>query len=131
MDRVPHSVLRVVTGYLQVRDCLRMEFVLGLKLYDKAYYVKRFELEPLYNSFRLFKKGVLRTYKLYSYIKDSITYSEVTVAPVCSTFICKHKNAISPSAAQHWLISCITEGKQDGCAYIEKASTRLYISTSS
>lgn len=131
MDRVPHSVLRMVTEYLKVTDCLRLELVLKLKLNTKEHYVKRFEFEPLHNTFRLFKKDRLRTYTMYSYIEDGVTYTEVTVAPVCSTFICKHKNLITPSVAQHWILSCITEGKHEGCAYIEKPSARLYISTSS
>ena len=122
MNRVPHSVLRMVTKLLKVRECLLLELAMGFKINKKDYYVMRFEWEPLHNVFRLFKKGQLRTYNIYSYIKDGTTYSEVTVAPVCSTFVCRHKNEITPSMAQHWVLSCITEGKHYGCAYIEKAS---------
>ena len=73
MNEVPHAVLKMMTEYIKVRDCLNFEEAIHLKLNKKKYYVKRFEMEPIENTFRFFKKGQLRTYKIYSYVKDGIT----------------------------------------------------------
>ena len=129
MDEVPHAVLKMMTEFIKVRDCLSFELAIQLKLNKKDHYVKRFAMEPLLNTFRFFKKGQLRTYRVYSYVSDGITYSDVSVSPVCKTFQCKHKYKITPSDANHWVITCISDGNKKGCAYIESNPVRLYIST--
>ena len=130
MNEVPHAVLRMMTEYLRVRDCLSMELAMHIKLNKKEYYMKKFEMEPLTNTFRFFRKGQLRTYCIHSYIEDGVTWSHVSVSPLCRSFTCKHRQLISPSKACHWVLSCITEGNREGGAYIEAKPVRLYISTS-
>lgn len=129
MDEVPHTVLRMMTEYLTVRECLSLELAVHLKLNKKDYYVERFKWEPISNTFRFFKKNVLRTYKIYSYVDNGITYSDVSVSPICRTFQCKHKRRITPSDASHWVVSCVSEGNNKGCAYIEANPVRLFITT--
>lgn len=119
MDEVSPDIYRLISEYLpRVRDCLHFELAVQVRLYDKSVYVKRFEKEPLSNTFRFFRKGQLRTYKVPSYISDGITYSDVSVAPICRTFQCKHKLNVTPSQANHWVLSCITNGDNSGVAYI-------------
>ena len=40
MNEVPHAVLRMMTEYLRVRDCLSMELAIHIKLNKKEYYMK-------------------------------------------------------------------------------------------
>ena len=130
MNEVPHAVLKMMTKYLKVRECLSMELAIQLKLNRKEDYVKKFEMEPLTNTFRFFKKGQLRTYRIHSYVEGGVTWSDVSVSPICRSFTCKHRQLISPSKACHWVLSCITEGNKEGGAYIEANPVRLYIATS-
>ena len=119
MNSIPEDILRLVTNYLIVVECLRLEVSIHKALYEKSHYLKRKEWEPLNNTIRLFKKGVFRTYHIYSYVEDGVTYSDVSVSPVCRSFQCKHKLLITPSTACHWVLSCITEGKTSGYGYIK------------
>ena len=118
MKELPEDVWRMVTIYLRVANCLRLEQAIQMKLFDKEYYMKLKEWEPLTNTIRLFKKGVFRTYRIYSYVEDGVTYSDVSVSPICRSFQCIHKLLITPSTACHWVLSCITEGKTSGYGYI-------------
>ena len=124
MNEISDDLCRVVITYLMVTDCLRMELALHRRLHEKQYYMKLKEWEPLTNTIRLFKKGVFRTYRIYSYVKDGVTYSDVSVSPVCRSFQCVHKLLISPSVACHWVLSCITEGKTSGYGYIRHQNLR-------
>jgi hypothetical protein len=130
MNKVPHVVLKMVTEYLMVRECLSMEIAIRMKLNEKKYYVKKFEMEPLTNTFRFFKKGQLRTYRIRSFVKDGVTWSHVNVSPIHRSFTCKHRQSITPSMACHWVLSCITEGNNRGSAYIQEKPVRLYLSHS-
>lgn len=114
MKELPEDIWRTVTTYLRVSNCLRLEQAIQNKLYSKQHYEKLKEWEPLTNTLRLFKKGTFRTYKLYSYVEDGVTYTDVSVSPICRSFQCKHKRNVSPSKASHWVLSCITEGDNIG-----------------
>ncbi len=114
MKELPEDVLRRLTHFLCVLDSIRLENAICTKLYNTQHYEKLKEWEPLSNTLRLFKKGTFRTYKLYSYVEDGITYTDVSVSPKCRSFQCKHKQNVSPSKASHWVLSCITEGDNIG-----------------
>ena len=119
MKEIPIDVLRIITDSLVVIECLRFEQALQMKIHDKQHYLKRKEWEPLTNTLRLFKRGIFRTYRIHSYVKDGITLSDVIVSPLCRTFQCKHKQKVSPSVANHWILSCVTEGNTNGYGYIK------------
>lgn len=119
MNELPEDILRIMTQYLpRVVTCLYFELAMGKKINSKEYYVKRFENEPISNTFRFFKKGQLRTYTIYSFIRDGVTYSDVSVSPICRTFQCIHKKLITPSKANHWVITCMTDGDNSCGGYI-------------
>lgn len=119
MEKISIDVLRIITENLLVKDCLRFEQAMHRKIYDKCHYVKRKEWEPLINTFRLFKRGVFCTYRIHSYVKGDMTISDVSVSPSCQTFQCKHVRKVSPSVANHWVLSCVTNGDRRGYAYIK------------
>ncbi len=119
MNEIPVDLLRSIVSYISVSDALHFEHALHQRLYKKAYYMKRKEWEPLVNVIRLFKKGVFRTYRIVSYVKDGVTYTDVSVSPICRSFQCKHQFLVSPSVACHWVLSCISDGSKRGWGYIE------------
>ena len=128
MNKAPVVILQLVCEYLpRVRDCLHFELAVGVLINTKAHYVKRFDQEPISNTFRFFKKGQLRTYRIVSYISDGVTYSNVSVAPICRTFQCKHKQLITPSRANHWVLSCISDGDKNAAASILKHPVGRFI----
>ena len=86
-------------------------------------------MEPLTNTFRFFRKGQSCTYCIHSYIEDGVTWSHVSVSPLCRSFTCKHRQLISPSKACHWVFVLYNGGNREGGAYIEAKPVRLYIST--
>ena len=107
MKHLPCDICRCICSYMYVRDCLSLLIAIQEKLYKKDFYVKKFEKEPIINTFRIFKKGQLRTYKIHSYISNGTTYSQVSVSPICRTFICKHTGLLTPSKASQWLLYCL------------------------
>ena len=108
MNKLCNDIHLLLLNYLNVRSCLRLECALHKKLKDKEYYVKRFEQEPIENTFRFFRKGKLRTYNVYTYVKEGITWSEVNVSPICRSFICKHRNKISTTKGNQWMLMCLS-----------------------
>lgn len=108
MNELCDDIHRLLLQYLNVRSCLRLECALHKKLQTKYHYVKRFEKEPIENTFRFFRKGKMRTYNVYTYVKDDITWSEVNVSPICRSFICKHRNKISTSNGNKWVLMCLS-----------------------
>lgn len=120
MNELPVDIIREITGYLKVQQCLRLETAIHRKVNTKEHYVDLFSREPLLNRIRLFRKGVFRTYEIYSYIKDGVTYSDVTVSPICRSFRCKHSNFVTPSMATHWVLSCITDRDSQAASGIIK-----------
>lgn len=123
MNSIPEDILRLMTNYLVVVECLRLEQAVQKTIHEKRHYLKRKEWEPLTNTIRLFKKGVFRTYRIYSYVEDDVTYSDVYVSPACTSFQCKHRRLITPSKASHWVLACITEGSSEGYGFV-KASLK-------
>lgn len=122
MDECPEDIYRMFVRYLCVSECLRFECAVQLKLHDKPHYVKLFEREPMENTFRFFKKGKFRTYKVYTYIKDGITWSDVSISPICKTFTCKHKFNVTPSVANKWMLMCISADADKNAFASMKAS---------
>lgn len=108
MNELCDDIHRLLLQYLNVRSCLRLECALHKKLQTREYYIELFKKEPIENTFRFFRKGRLRTYNIYTYVKDGITWSEVNVSPICRSFICKHRNKISTSRGNKWMIMCLS-----------------------
>ena len=118
MCEISNDLWRVVISNLTVTDCLRVEQAIQTKLYTKEQYLKRKEWEPLSNVIRLFKNNTFRTYRIYCYVKNGVTYSDVTVSPFCRFFRCEHTSLITPSVACHFILSCVTEGNTIGYGHI-------------
>lgn len=121
---VPKSLRRVIVDMVMVRDCVRLQIALREEIYDRHELLKRIQREPLKNTIRLFKSGQLRTYTIYSYIKDDVTYTDVSVAPLCQTFTCVHTHKISPSVASHWILTCVYDGGSIGKGNIKSVTKR-------
>ena len=121
---VPKSLRRVIVDMVMVRDCVRLQIALREEIYDRDELLKRIQREPLKNTIRLFKSGQLRTYTIYSYIKDDVTYTDVSVAPLCQTFTCVHTHNVSPSVASHWILTCVYDGGSIGKGNIKSVTKR-------
>lgn len=121
---VPKALRRIIVNMLMVRDCVRLQIALRDEIYDRDELVRRKQREPLKNTLRLFKSGQLRTYTIYSYIKDDVTYTDVSVAPLCHTFTCVHTHKISPSVASHWILTCVYDGGSIGKGNIKSVTKR-------
>jgi len=114
MNRLPDCIRRHIGDMLRVVDCVHFQVACGVTLFTTQELMQRAEVEPLTNTFRMFKHGKLRTYKIYSYIRNGVTYSDVSVSPMCQTFVCIHKYLVTPSVASHWILSCIYDGTDVG-----------------